>query len=99
MNSTELIPILKSSRSDGICLNSLLILTILADEGYHSMGKLAGELQVTGAAVTGHADILEKRNFIRRVRVSHDRRVIYLQITDLGQGALERILSTLCTAA
>ncbi len=50
-------------------------------------GQLARRLMVTPAVVTGLIDRLERRDFVRRVSETGDRRRIHLELTDAGREA------------
>ncbi|MEN8779824.1 MAG: MarR family transcriptional regulator [Desulfobacterales bacterium] len=50
-----------------------------------SLGELTRLLHLNNSTVTGIVDRLEKRNLVRRVRQSRDRRQIHVEITDEGK--------------
>lgn len=50
-------------------------------------GQLARRLMVTPAVVTGLIDRLERRDFVRRVSETGDRRRIHLELTEAGRQA------------
>jgi DNA-binding MarR family transcriptional regulator len=50
-------------------------------------GQLARRLMVTPAVVTGLIDRLERRDFVRRVSETGDRRRIHLELTEAGREA------------
>ncbi|AEX85318.1 hypothetical protein XO10_04470 [Marinitoga sp. 1135] len=59
-----------------------MILGILMKNGRMKIGDLSKEVGLSNSTVTGIIDRLEKRNFVKRVRDSKDRRVIYIELTE-----------------
>lgn len=57
-----------------------------------TMGGLARQLEISSAAVTTLADVLEKQGHITRHPSRTDRRTIWLILTDTGKKALTDIL-------
>lgn len=56
-----------------------------------NMKTIAAKLGVSNPAVTHFVDILEKRDFIRRVPSTTDRRVTYLELTQTGKTFIDTI--------
>jgi len=61
-----------------ICLNEVY------QHGPISIGALTKIVFLNNSTVTGIADRLEKREFVRRIRISKDRRQVHLEITEQG---------------
>ena len=61
-----------------ICLNEVF------QHGPISIGALTKIVFLNNSTVTGIVDRLEKRDFVRRVRISKDRRQVHLEITKEG---------------
>lgn len=59
-----------------------MILGIMMKNGRMKIGDLSKEVGLSNSTVTGIIDRLEKRNFVKRVRDSKDRRVIYIELTE-----------------
>jgi len=55
-----------------------------------TLGDVARRLMVTPAVVTGLIDRLEKRDYVRRVASSGDRRRVNLALTEAGKNAAKR---------
>lgn len=70
---------------DGITITEAALLDTLARNGAMQPSSLATALLITTGGVTGVADKLVERGWIARSRDDHDRRVVYLTITDLGR--------------
>lgn len=66
----------------GLSLLEFKVIMFLIQNGPQPMVKVASELVVTKAAMTGLVDRLERRQLIRRERSAEDRRVIRLVPTD-----------------
>ncbi len=50
-----------------------------------TMSELSRELMVSNGNVTGVIDRLEKSGFVTRTRAEHDRRVQYIELTEMGR--------------
>jgi DNA-binding MarR family transcriptional regulator len=50
-----------------------------------TMSELSRELMVSNGNVTGVIDRLEKSGFVTRTRAEHDRRIQYIELTDMGR--------------
>lgn len=61
------------------------ILRILVEGGRKTMANLADLNFVTQAWITGMTDRMEEKGYVKRVRSSDDRRVIYIELTDGGK--------------
>lgn len=81
--------------SDGISLQTFEVLLRVsrADRGRITMSELAGGVSLTTGGVTRLADRLEKDGLVQRASCPSDRRVVYLQLTDLGQQTLSTALA------
>lgn len=67
-----------------LSLVHLHVLTVLEARGPLSMTKLADELDVSVASLTGIVDRMESRGLVERRREPDDRRVIVVHPTDAG---------------
>jgi DNA-binding MarR family transcriptional regulator len=63
----------------------LLCLQCLAENGTLSMSDIAQNIMVNVSTVTGIVDRLEQKGFLERKRVSADRRVITIALTEKGR--------------
>lgn len=68
----------KISTPQLICLNEVF------QHGPISIGALTRIVFLNNSTVTGIVDRLEKRELVKRVRVSQDRRQVHVEITDQG---------------
>lgn len=64
----------------------------LHQQGPKRVSELAEALCITAGAVTGAADRLLSEGYIERTRDDEDRRVVYIQITELGTSMVEKVL-------
>ncbi|MEW6171330.1 MAG: MarR family transcriptional regulator [Candidatus Omnitrophota bacterium] len=69
----------------------LLILDLLDKEGPCKMSDLAKLMSVSGPAITGLIDRLEKTKLVVRIFDVKDRRIIQINITPQGKRLLEKI--------
>lgn len=67
------------------------ILRILVETGRKTMANLADLNFVTQAWITGMADRMEEKGYVKRARSSEDRRVIYVELTEKGQIFIEKM--------
>ena len=56
-----------------------------------TMSQLSRELMVSNGNVTGVIDRLSKNGLVRRVRSQEDRRIQYIELTDLGLKEFRRM--------
>ncbi|MCL5788632.1 MAG: MarR family transcriptional regulator [Candidatus Marsarchaeota archaeon] len=72
----------------GVTLVEVKMMRLLEQEGRIPMTRIALELMMTPAGATMVADRLERRGFVRRVRSSDDRRMVYVELTRRGSDRL-----------
>src|SRR5690349_17636389 len=72
-----------------LSLVHLNVLTVLDGEGPMSMGRLADQLDVSIASLTGIVSRMEARGIVERIHDEHDRRVVNVRLTDAGHDVLE----------
>jgi len=80
----ERIRIFRTGIDGSLSLTQLHALSTLEVQGPLSMGRLADELDVSVASVTGIVDRLEERGLIERRPQTTDRRVIEVHLTATG---------------
>ena len=64
-------------------------LLALLDNGPISPSQIAKKIMVESSTVTGIIDRLEQKGLVARTRVSTDRRVITVELTEAGRGLAE----------
>lgn len=74
----------------GLTARQMLFLRTLDETGPCNSRTLCLALHVTPADVTGLADRMEKKGYIRRARAPMDRRQVVLEMTPAGLRALDR---------
>ncbi len=67
-----------------ITVPQLICLREVYQHGPISIGALTKIVFLNNSTVTGIVDRLEKREFVRRIRISKDRRQVHLEMTDQG---------------
>ena len=72
-----------------ITVPQLICLHEVYQHGPITIGALTKIVFLNNSTVTGIVDRLEKREFVRRVRISKDRRQVHLEITDPGIGFIK----------
>ena len=83
----------ESSAYQRLSVKQVLALFYLEDDDITTTA-LAKRVGVTSAAATGMIDRMVDRGLVVRNRNRSDRRVITVQITDLGRGVVERIVNS-----
>ena len=74
-----------------LSLVHLHVLTVLEARGPLSMTKLADELDVSVASLTGIVDRMESRGLVERQREPDDRRVIVVRPTESGEAVFSEM--------
>ena len=72
-----------------ITLPQLICLKEVASHGPIAIGALTKIVFINNSTVTGIIDRLEKRDLVRRVRISQDRRQVHVEITEEGLKFIE----------
>jgi DNA-binding MarR family transcriptional regulator len=73
-----------------ITMPQLVCLREISDNEPISLGQLTRLLHLNNSTVTGIVDRLEKRNLVRRVRQSRDRRQIHVKVTEDGRNFIKQ---------
>lgn len=80
-----------SAAKDDITLQQFAVLGFLSRQGPIPMNRLSEELRVTPPNVTGVVDRLEKKELVKRVDDTSDRRRKMIQLTSKGRSLQERV--------
>jgi DNA-binding MarR family transcriptional regulator len=73
---------------NGISMTQHHILSLLDRHGEMSMSHLAEMLDVSVSNATGLVDRMEERGLLERVRITDDRRVVHVHLTEAGRTLL-----------
>ncbi len=73
------------ARDYALSVPQLLCLQCLQEKGRMSMSGIAEHMMVSVSTVTGIVDRLEKKGLLERRRLSGDRRIITITLTDSGR--------------
>ncbi len=69
----------------------IVLLALKANAGRSTMSALSRTTQQSGATLTGIVDRLTSMELVTRDRDGHDRRVVYVDLTDAGRAKLEAV--------
>ncbi|WP_415777776.1 MarR family winged helix-turn-helix transcriptional regulator, partial [Kerstersia gyiorum] len=72
------------SRSHGLTLPQLLAMQALREHAPMQGSQLAQAMNLTQATITTILDRLEKKGLVRRRRDEHDKRRVWIELTDAG---------------
>jgi MarR family 2-MHQ and catechol resistance regulon transcriptional repressor len=73
-------------------MQELRVVEFLGNEGPRMMRELAEHLTVAVNSVTSIVDGLERKGLVRRQRSAEDRRVIRVELTDLGRETYQSLV-------
>ena len=90
-NPREFIAALQRWHQGAISLVHLNVLTLLEASGPMPMGRLAEQLDISVASITGVIDRMESRGLVKRRRDSVDRRVVLVHADRGGRKLFEDI--------
>jgi DNA-binding MarR family transcriptional regulator len=77
---------------EGLTLPQSTVLTVLADTDERLSARALGEhCHMLASTATGVIDRLEQQGYVRRERDSHDRRVVWVGLTDSGAELADRL--------
>ncbi len=76
-----------------ISINHLDYLEVINKKGKPTLGEIAAELEYAKPSVTTMVNKLIKQGFVRKVQSDEDKRVFYVELTDLGKALVEVQLS------
>ena len=75
-------------RRAGVSFTHFHIVSLLDRHGEMPMSRLADMLDVSDSNASGVIDRLEERGYVERVRVTDDRRIVHVRMTDAGRQML-----------
>jgi DNA-binding MarR family transcriptional regulator len=75
----------------GVSMAQLNIMYTLHRSGDMTMSHLADVLNVSFSSATGLIDRMEERDFIERIRVPEDRRIVVVRLTAAGRALLDEV--------
>lgn len=76
----------------GLSSSEFAILEMLYAKGSIPLQQIGDRILVTSGSITYNIDKLEKKNYLKRIPCTKDRRVIYAEITGEGARLIEDIL-------
>ena len=74
-----------------ISMTHFHLLSMLERHGSITMSRIAELLDVSVSNATGLIDRIEERGLVERIRVPDDRRVVHVQLTDVGRTKLHEV--------
>lgn len=81
----------KDIKHYGLSPSEFMVLEVLYTKGRIPLQQIGDKILVTSGSITYNIDKLEKKNLLRRVPSSEDRRVTYAEITEAGKKLFDRI--------
>ena len=78
-------------RRGGVTTGNFHLLSMLDRHGEMAMSRMAELLDVSLSNASGIIDRLEERGLVERVRVSDDRRIVLVRVTELGNATLAQV--------
>ncbi len=73
------------SKTYNISSTQLNCLIVLFEKGAMPISRIAELIMVNSSTVTGTLDRLEKKGLVKRSRISEDRRIIIIELTENGR--------------
>jgi len=73
------------SEGESLSQNQLILLLQLKTSGRMKATEIADFFYITPGAVTSMCDKLEQLNLVQRIREKEDRRVVYMELTAIGE--------------
>jgi len=77
------------AKETGLTTPQFLILQSVESQAKPSVGAVAKDVNLTQATVTSIVDRLESQNLVSRRRSDEDRRIVHVELTDVGQNLLK----------
>ncbi|WP_099156678.1 MarR family winged helix-turn-helix transcriptional regulator [Virgibacillus ndiopensis] len=81
----------KDIKSYGVSTTEFAILEALYHKGNLTVQQICNAVLINSGSITYVIDKLQKRDLLARTACSNDRRVVYVQITDLGKKLMDEI--------
>jgi DNA-binding MarR family transcriptional regulator len=81
----------KETEQLGITSRQVTLLWLVRENPGMSLTELAAEERISGPALSGHVDRLEKAGLLARVRDEADRRRVGLSLTEEGHALLRKV--------
>jgi MarR family transcriptional regulator, 2-MHQ and catechol-resistance regulon repressor len=82
---------IKDMKQYGLSPSEFMVLELLFTKGRIPLQQIGEKILITSGSITYNVDKLEKKEYLKRVPCKEDRRVIYAEITELGNKFFSRI--------
>jgi MarR family 2-MHQ and catechol resistance regulon transcriptional repressor len=82
---------IKDMKQYGLSPSEFMVLELLFTKGRIPLQQIGERILITSGSITYNIDKLEKKEYIKRVPCKEDRRVIYAEITEVGNEFFSRI--------
>lgn len=69
------------------------VIQVLREDGRQSFGELSKKLETSTSSITGIVDRLEKSGWVKRERDEHDRRIVWISLTEKDQEMFQQFSS------
>jgi MarR family 2-MHQ and catechol resistance regulon transcriptional repressor len=80
-----------SITAQGLGLSDFMVLEVLLHKGPMTISAIGEKVLLASASMTSAIDRLEKRGLVRRKSCESDRRIRFVELTDLGKAFIEEI--------
>lgn len=77
--------------SNGLNPTEFSVLELLYHQGRQPIQSIGKKVLIASSSITYVVDKLETKTFVRRTECAEDRRVTYAELTEEGQGLMDRI--------
>lgn len=85
---TEEVALKETDLADVLSVAEMHTLVAVGRHEAKTMGTIAGELLINVSTLSIAINKLEKKGFVRRIRMEDDRRVVRIELTEKGRDAL-----------
>jgi len=81
----------KDTSSYGMHTSEFTVLEALYHKGKQTVRQISDAVLISSGSITYVIDKLEVKNYLERIHCKEDRRVVYIQITDLGKKFMDEV--------
>lgn len=76
---------MKRSGYNDLSMNDWHIIAAIGEDEPKTMSEIASELNITGGSLSISMNSLHKKGYVDRMRGEHDRRRVYIRLTEKGE--------------
>ncbi|USK31878.1 MarR family transcriptional regulator [Bacillus sp. F19] len=75
--------------------NEFMVLRLIHEQSHQNVSQIAERLSVSSSHITSVSEKLIKKGYLNRMRAEDDRRVVYLELTDIGEKVKTEVETTI----